>query len=242
MGVEAIGGAGASLAYAYSSHRTQTGGAGRLTACCGQTSCTCGASEAQGNKAASSGGVASLEATEQLSPEEQQQVQRLKATDLKVRQHEQAHLANAAGLSMGGASFQYVRGPDGRQYAVAGEVRIDVSAAATPEQTIDKAQRIRAAALAPADPSSADRAVAAAAAQLESQARAELAQEAAPGGQGGTPLEEALKKATQPEASEGADAREYGRPASDQALQAYSSQAAQTVQAAQAFSTFSLFA
>ena len=109
----------------------------------------------------------------QDSPESQSEVQRLKQVDQKVRAHEQAHLSAAAGLSTGGASFQYVRGPDGRQYAVGGEVSIDVSAAATPEQTIAKAQRIRAAALAPADPSSQDRAVAAAASQLEAQARAE---------------------------------------------------------------------
>lgn len=107
----------------------------------------------------------------------QGEAQRLKQIDQKVRAHERAHLSAAAGLAIGGASFQYVRGPDGRQYAVGGEVRIDVSAASTPEQTVAKAQRIRAAALAPADPSSQDRAVAAAAGQLESQARAELARQ-----------------------------------------------------------------
>lgn len=109
-----------------------------------------------------------------LSPEEQAQVQKLRQTDLKVRAHEQAHLSAAAGLAVGGANFQTVRGPDGKQYAVAGEVSIDVSAANTPEQTIDKARRIQAAALAPADPSSQDRAVAAAAAQMQIQAQAEL--------------------------------------------------------------------
>jgi len=46
-----------------------------------------------------------------------------------------------------------------------------------PEATINKAQRIQAAALAPAQPSDADRAVAAAAAQMASSARAELAAE-----------------------------------------------------------------
>jgi hypothetical protein len=110
----------------------------------------------------------------QLSQEQQQQVQRLRQVDQKVRAHEQAHLAAAAGLSLGGASFQTVRGPDGKQYAVAGEVSIDVSPANSPEQTLDKARRIQAAALAPADPSSQDRAVAAAAAQMAAQASAEM--------------------------------------------------------------------
>lgn len=110
---------------------------------------------------------------EALTPEQQQQVQKLKQTDQKVREHEAAHMAAGAGLT-GGAHFEYVRGPDGRQYAVAGEVKIDVSPAQTPEQTIDKAKRIQAAALAPADPSSQDRAVAAQAAQMATQAQAEL--------------------------------------------------------------------
>lgn len=140
---------------------------------------------ARGNKAASA----------QLSPEVQSEVQRLKQIDQKVRAHEQAHLSAAAGLSSGGASFQTVRGPDGRQYAVGGEVRIDVSPAATPEQTAAKAQRIRAAALAPADPSSQDRAVAAGAGQLEAQARAEVNRQKQDGTDAENPLEQALRQA-----------------------------------------------
>jgi hypothetical protein len=108
-----------------------------------------------------------------LSPEAQAQVQQLKAADQKVRQHEAAHQAAGAGLT-GGANYQYVRGPDGRQYAVAGEVSINTSPAGSPEATLAKARQVRAAALAPADPSPQDRAVAAAAALLENQARAEI--------------------------------------------------------------------
>lgn len=110
-----------------------------------------------------------------LTPEQQQQVQKLKQIDQKVREHEAAHMAAGAGLT-GGAHFEYVRGPDGRQYAVAGEVKIEVSAAQTPQQTLEKARRIQAAALAPADPSSQDRAVAAQAAQMAAQAQAEISQ------------------------------------------------------------------
>jgi len=108
-----------------------------------------------------------------LTPEQQRQVAALRETDRKVKAHEQAHMAAGAGL-VRGSSFEYQSGPDNKRYAVAGEVSIDVSPGRTPDQTIAKAQQIRAAALAPADPSTQDRRVAAAAGQMEMQARAEM--------------------------------------------------------------------
>jgi hypothetical protein len=58
---------------------------------------------------------------------------------------------------------------------VAGEVSIDVSPVANdPQATVNKAMAIRRAALAPADPSGADRRVAARARMMEAEARAEL--------------------------------------------------------------------
>ncbi len=122
-----------------------------------------------------------------LTPQQQQDVNRLKATDREVRNHEQAHMAAGAGLT-GGASLQFTRGPDGRQYAVAGEVSINLSAGQTPEETVERARQIQAAALAPVDPSPQDRAVAAAAAMMASQARAEMSRtqrEEEQGGEGG---------------------------------------------------------
>lgn len=104
-------------------------------------------------------------------------IDELKKTDRAVRAHEQAHLAAAAGLAVSGATFSYRRGPDGQQYAVGGEVSIDASPGRTPEETVDKAERIQAAAIAPADPSAQDRAVAARAAQMKLQAQLEIAQE-----------------------------------------------------------------
>ena len=86
-------------------------------------------------------------------------------------------MAAGGGMITSGASYTYQKGPDGVNYAVAGEVGIDTSAGKTPEETIDRAQRIRAAALAPADPSGQDRAVAAKATQMEQAARMELAQQ-----------------------------------------------------------------
>lgn len=119
----------------------------------------------------------------QLTPEEQAQVDKLKARDRQVRQHEQAHMAAGAGLVTSGASFTYQRGPDGVNYAIGGEVGINTLPGRTPDETIRRAQQIRAAALAPADPSGQDRAVAAQAAQMEIEAR--LAQSAQPAGEPG---------------------------------------------------------
>jgi hypothetical protein len=112
-----------------------------------------------------------------LTEQEVKQVQELKARDREVRAHEAAHLAAAGSLATG-VSFTYQRGPDGVQYAVGGEVGIDTAAVAgDPEATLAKAQRIRAAALAPAEPSAQDLRVAAQAAQLAVQARAEIGQQ-----------------------------------------------------------------
>lgn len=115
--------------------------------------------------------------TTTLSPEALKLVEELKARDTEVRQHEQAHLAAAGGLALSGASYTYQRGPNGVNYAIGGEVQIDTSPGATPEETIARAASIQAAANAPADPSGADRAVAAQAQQMAAQARSELAKQ-----------------------------------------------------------------
>lgn len=112
-----------------------------------------------------------------LEPAEKDQVQQLKERDNEVRAHEMAHLAAAGSLAQGGMKLSYQTGPDGRQYAVGGSVKIDTSEARTPEETVRKAQRIRAAALAPSDPSPQDLQVAAKASQMEAKARAEITAE-----------------------------------------------------------------
>jgi hypothetical protein len=110
-----------------------------------------------------------------LSAADRRRVEELKSTDRAVRAHETAHMAAGGNLVTSGASYSYETGPDGQRYAVAGEVGIDTSKGRTPEETLARAAQIRAAALAPADPSSQDRAVAAAAAQMATEARAEIA-------------------------------------------------------------------
>jgi hypothetical protein len=111
------------------------------------------------------------------SVQEQRQIEKLKQVDRAVRAHEQAHLAAAGGLAVSAATYSYRLGPDGKDYAVAGEVSIDTSPGKTPAETISKARRIEAAALAPADPSSQDQAVASRAEQMAMKAQQELALE-----------------------------------------------------------------
>lgn len=112
----------------------------------------------------------------ELSDEEQAQVAKLKQIDAKVRAHERAHAA-VGGAHAGAPSYTYTRGPDGQMYATGGEVAIDISAESDPEATLQKATQVAAAALAPADPSGQDRAVAAAAAQLRLEALAQIREE-----------------------------------------------------------------
>jgi phage repressor protein C with HTH and peptisase S24 domain len=114
---------------------------------------------------------------EQLSEEDIKKVDELKSRDQEVRIHEQAHAA-VGGQHAGAPSYGYERGPDGKSYVVSGEVQIDVSPVqGDPQATIQKMQVVRRAALAPAQPSSADRAIAADATAKATQARAELAQQ-----------------------------------------------------------------
>ena len=106
-----------------------------------------------------------------------EELQRLERRDQEVRVHEQAHAA-IGGRYAGTPSYEYERGSNGKSYAVAGEVQIDVSVVeGNPQATIEKMAVVRRAALAPAQPSSADRAIAAEASQKEAQARAELNQQ-----------------------------------------------------------------
>lgn len=101
------------------------------------------------------------------------EIAKLQTRDRMVRAHEAAH-QSVGGQYAGAASYTYQNGPDGRRYAVGGEVPIDTSTEKTPQATIDKMGIVRRAALAPQDPSAADRAIAAAATQHESNAQREL--------------------------------------------------------------------
>lgn len=113
---------------------------------------------------------------EGLSEAEKKVISELKAADTKVRAHEMAHVAAGGRYTTGGARFTYERGPDGKNYAVAGEVGIDLSEIpGDPEATADKMDVVRRAALAPADPSPQDRRVAARATMIRMEALMDLA-------------------------------------------------------------------
>lgn len=120
-----------------------------------------------------------------LTDEEEAVVRDMAGADREVRRHEQAHAA-AGGAHAGAPSYQYEQGPDGKRYAVSGEVSIDTSPVqGDPKATIAKMQQVKAAANAPAQPSGQDRAVSAAATAISQQAQAELrAQDAADIGNG----------------------------------------------------------
>ncbi len=112
---------------------------------------------------------------QELSRAEQIELRKLKQRDLEVRAHEQAHIAAGGSYVQGGARFSYTLGPDGNRYAVGGEVSIDTSSVPQdPEATLRKAEAVRKAALAPAQPSARDRAVAAEAARMAAEAKQEV--------------------------------------------------------------------
>lgn len=113
----------------------------------------------------------------ELTPEEQKEVDELKARDQEVRIHEMAHVLAGGAHVTSGPSYTYKTGPDGKGYAIGGSVGIDTSPIeGNPEATIQKMQTVAAAALAPAKPSGPDLKIAAAARQAEAKARSELAQ------------------------------------------------------------------
>jgi hypothetical protein len=150
-----------------------------------------------------------------LSPEAEAVVAELKARDREVKAHEQAHMAAGAGLT-GGASYSFQTGPDGQRYAVGGEVQISTGAVAgDPEATIEKAEQVRKAALAPANPSAQDLSVAAAATQTITTAQAELTAQLS-GGDAGKGDDSGKQAAAEPDKSPSATT---DRPATEEPAQ-----------------------
>lgn len=108
---------------------------------------------------------------------DQQLIKELQLRDREVRAHEQAHAA-AGGPYTGAPSYSFEVGPDGKKYAVDGEVSVDLSPIkGDPQATITKLQKVYNAALAPANPSIQDTRVANKAAQLIAEAQSQLLSE-----------------------------------------------------------------
>ena len=111
----------------------------------------------------------------EFSEAEKREIEKLKRRDREVRAHEMAH-QSAGGQYAGSASYSYTTGPDNKRYAVGGSVDIETSPAKTPEETVKKADQIKRAAMAPAQPSGADMQIAAKATRMKMEAQAELNQ------------------------------------------------------------------
>ncbi|SLM30741.1 conserved hypothetical protein [Desulfamplus magnetovallimortis] len=110
-----------------------------------------------------------------LTDQELKLLEELKNADTEVRAHEMAHIAAGGQYVTSGAKLEYRKGPDGNNYAVAGEVSIDSSPIpGDPKATAEKMRQIQQAALAPASPSSQDRKVASRASALAAKALSEL--------------------------------------------------------------------
>ena len=164
-------------------------------------------------------------------PAIQAQITKLKQTEEKVKAHEAAHKAVGGNLASS-ASYSYTRGPDGRSYITGGEVQIDMSDGRTPQETVSRMQQVIRAALAPADPSGQDRAVAAAAASRMAEAQQQKLQADSPTAeqdpaQPVDPAKEAIDAALNPEKS-GDNSAQPGSKATDaQIKSAYGNPAVQ---------------
>jgi hypothetical protein len=164
-------------------------------------------------------------------PQVQQQISRLKQTEEKVKAHEAAHKAVGGNLASS-ASYSYTQGPDGRSYITGGEVQIDMSGGRTPEETISKMQQVIRAALAPADPSGQDRAVAAQAANQMAQAQQQKLQSDSPTAepdptQPTDPVKEAIRAAVAPTAAEDKSGPVGSKNSDSRVQQAYGNPAVQ---------------
>ena len=112
-----------------------------------------------------------------LNDDEKRLVKDLSSRDNEVKAHEAAHQASGGGMT-GAASYTYQQGPDGKMYAIGGEVSIASPSGSTPEETIKNARQIAAAAMAAGNPSPQDFSVASSARVMEMKAQQQLSKEA----------------------------------------------------------------
>jgi hypothetical protein len=111
-----------------------------------------------------------------LSPDEERLIRDLQARDNEVKTHESAHQSAGGGM-VGAASYTYQQGPDGKMYAIGGEVSISTGKASSPQEAIANAKQIVAASTAAGDPSPQDAAVASSAKLMQIKAEQQLIKE-----------------------------------------------------------------
>jgi hypothetical protein len=106
---------------------------------------------------------------DKLNPDEKRLVKDLATRDAEVKVHEAAHQAAGGGMT-GVASYSYQQGPDGKMYAIGGEVSISMKASSNPEETFRNAKQLIASAMAAGSPSPQDFAVVSSARVMEMKA------------------------------------------------------------------------
>ncbi|MEG0473045.1 MAG: putative metalloprotease CJM1_0395 family protein, partial [Solibacillus sp.] len=109
---------------------------------------------------------------ENVQPEVKNEIEQLKGIQREVIAHESAHKAAGAGVT-GSISYSHTTGPDDQRYIIGGEVSIQMPNAGESDRTISLLEKVRQAALAPAEPSAQDLRVAASASTQIQQVRAE---------------------------------------------------------------------
>lgn len=117
--------------------------------------------------------AASKNRKDEETPEYENSVRELVNLENKVVAHEQAHMSVGGDLA-GAASYTYTTGPDGKSYISGGEVPISIPATSNEERMLQTLERVKQAALAPADPSGQDLRVAADASAKEINLRSEI--------------------------------------------------------------------
>jgi hypothetical protein len=73
--------------------------------------------------ASTRGSDAAREFENERSEEEAREIEELRRRDREVHQHENAHKAAGGRYAIGGPTYEYRLGPDGRRYAISGEVQ-----------------------------------------------------------------------------------------------------------------------
>ena len=140
-------------------------------------------------------------APEELSEDEERLAKDLASRDSEVRAHEAAHQAVGGGLA-GAASYTYQQGPDGRMYAIGGEVSISMPSGSSPEETVKNARQVAAAALAAGNPSPQDFSVASSAKVMEMKALQEITKQAQEELQGNSTYKEASQSSLESKTQE----------------------------------------
>ena len=114
---------------------------------------------------------------QKLTEEELAVVNELKKRDQEVRMHEKVHAATGGSFT-GQPVYSFETGPDGRKYAVDGEVSVDMSPIeGDPKATIAKMRKVYSAALAPVEPSIEDKKIANEASRIIAEAQSQLFKE-----------------------------------------------------------------